>query len=61
MAVERHDIDNRQARIDKMIAEFHAARQRRLVKQGIALWNRTEAALREELAAQAEPPPTRPN
>jgi len=55
MVIDRHDADDRQARIDKMIAEFRAARQRRQVKQGAALWNRTEEALRH--ASRAEPPP----
>jgi hypothetical protein len=58
-AIEQHDIDERQARIDAMTAEFRAAQQRRFVKHGIALWNRTEVALRQ--AAQAEPPPTKLN
>ena len=44
-----------QARLERMIDEFRAARQRRLVKQGIALWNRTEQAYRNE-AAKVEPP-----
>ena len=43
-------------RLDTMIAEFRAARQRRLEKQGIALWNRTETAFREA-AARGESPP----
>jgi hypothetical protein len=43
-----------------MIDEFRAARQRRLVKQGIALWNRTEQAYRNE-AAKGEPPPVKLN
>lgn len=46
MAIERDDIEERQARIDVMVAEFHAARQRRLVKQGMVLWNRTKAHAR---------------
>ena len=41
------DTGTRQARIDALIAEFRAAQQRRQVKAGIALWNRTEAALRD--------------
>ena len=39
-----HDMAERQARREKMLAEFRAAQQRRLVKQGMALWNQTEAA-----------------
>jgi len=49
-----------QARLERMIDEFRAARQRRLVKQGIALWNRTEQAYRNE-AAKVEPPPGKVN
>jgi hypothetical protein len=44
--------DARQARLEFMLEEFRAAEQRRLVKQGIALWNRTVAQ-----AALAEKPP----
>lgn len=44
MAIDRNDIEERQARLDAMIEEFRAAQQRRLVKAGIARWNRTEAA-----------------
>jgi hypothetical protein len=36
-----------------MLEEFRAAQQRQRVKQGIALWNRTDAQL-----ALAEPSPT---
>ena len=46
MAVDRNDSEERQARLDAMVEEFQAARQRRLVKTGIALWNRTEATQR---------------
>ena len=44
MAIDRHDSEERQARLDLMITEFRAAQQRRLVKRGIALWSRAEAA-----------------
>ena len=44
--------DQRQARLEFMLEEFRAAQQRRRVKQGIALWNRTAAQ-----AALAERPP----
>ena len=47
-----------QARLDRMLEEFRAARERRLVKQGIALWNRTEQAYRDA-AARGEPPPVK--
>jgi hypothetical protein len=59
MPIERNDVDERQARIDGMVAEFRAARQRRRVKQGTARWKRTEEALRQ--AARAEAPPTKVN
>ena len=51
---ERDTETERQARIDAMIAEFQAARQRRLVKRGIALWKRAEAT---QLAMAHAPPP----
>jgi hypothetical protein len=57
MAIERDDIDERRARIDGMVAEFRAAQQRRLVKQGIVLWKRAE--MEQHLAALATPVPTR--
>jgi hypothetical protein len=60
MAIEQNDFEERQARIDAMVAEFRAAQKRRLVKRGIALWERTEADQRN-LAAQAAPPPTKVN
>ena len=44
MAIDRNDADERQVRLDEMIEEFRTARQQRLVKQGIALWKRAEAA-----------------
>jgi hypothetical protein len=43
-------------RLDTMIDEFRAARQRRLEKQSIALWNRTEHAYREAAARNESPP-----
>ena len=55
MAIDRNDRDERQARIDALIEEFRAARQRRLVRQGIALWNRAEAE--QQAMTWAEPPP----
>ena len=35
MAIDRNDNDERQARLDAMIEEFRAARQRVIVKRGI--------------------------
>jgi hypothetical protein len=60
MALPHDTSAARQARLEKMLEDLRAAEQRRLVKQGIALWNQTEAA---DLAArtQAAPPLPRPN
>lgn len=55
MAIDRNDRDERQARIDALIEEFRAAQQRRLVKRGIALWNRADAA--QQAMTYVEPPP----
>ena len=54
MAIDRNDRDERQARLDLMIEEFRAAQQRQLVKRGIALVERAEAARQ---ACIAPPPP----
>jgi len=59
MAIERNDVDERQARLDVIIGEFRAARQRLLVKQATALWNRSEAHRRA--AAKVELPPAKIN
>lgn len=59
MAIDRNDTDERQARLDLMIEEFRAAQQRRLVKQGIVLRNRAEAA--QAMAYAAPPPPHKVN
>jgi hypothetical protein len=56
MAIDRNDSDERQARLDAMIAEFRAAQQRRLVKAGKVLWNRTEAAQQAMACAEPAPP-----
>ena len=58
MAIDRNDVDERRARIDRMIAEFRAARQSRL-KQGIAMGSPTEVALLR--LARVKTPPTRLN
>ena len=55
MAIDRNDTEERQARLDWMIEEFRAAQKRRLIKVGIALWNRTEAA--QQAMACVQPPP----
>ena len=56
MAIDRKKSDERQARLDAMIEEFRAAQQRRLVKRGIALWNRAEAAQRAMECVEPAPP-----
>ena len=56
MAIDRNDSEERQARLDKMIEEFRAAQQRRLVKAGIALWNHTEAAHQSMACVEPAPP-----
>ena len=55
MAIDRNDHDERQARIDALIAQFRAAQERRLVKRAIALWKRAEAA--QQAMTYVEPPP----
>ena len=51
MAIEQDNLEERQARLDAMIAEFRAAQQRRLVKIGKALWRDTERAQGSPAAA----------
>ena len=60
MAIQRTHLEEQQARLDTMLEEFRVARQRRLEKQGIALWNRTEEAFRNA-AVKGEPPPEKLN
>jgi len=55
MNSDRNDSEERQARLDAMVEEFEAARRRRLVKIGIALWNHTEA--RQQAMASVAPAP----
>ena len=43
MSIERNDSDERQARLDMMIAEFRAAQQRRIVKRDIVMQKRVES------------------
>ena len=43
MAMKRTDTDEPGARLLRMIEEFRVAKQRQLVRRGMALWNRTEA------------------
>lgn len=56
MSTDRNDGDEFQARIQALIEEFRAAQQRLLVKRGIALWNRTEAAHQARTWGQPPPP-----
>ena len=56
MAIDPKNDDQRQARIDAMIEEFRAAQQRRLVKRGIALWNRAEAEYQAMACVEPAPP-----
>ena len=56
MAIDRNDTEERQARLDAMIEEFRAAQQRRLVKAGIVLSNRTEAARQAMACVEPAPP-----
>ena len=58
MAIDRNDSDERQARLDVMIEEFRAAQQRQLVKRGILLVKRAEAA-RQAMACFAPTPPVK--
>jgi hypothetical protein len=60
MAIDRNDSDERQARLDTMIEEFRAAQQRQLVKRGIVLWKRAEAA-QQAMAWVAPTPPEKVN
>lgn len=60
MPIEHSDVEERLERIDRMVEEFRAARQRRLVKLGKALWRRTETD-QHALAVHAELPPSKVN
>jgi hypothetical protein len=57
MSSELNHLAEQQAPLDRMRDEFRTARLRRLVKQGIALWNRTEEAYRQAVATGEPPPP----
>lgn len=60
MAIERNDLEERQARLDKMVTEFRASQQRRQERHGMVLWNGVELAPRQG-AAQVDLPPTKLN
>lgn len=53
----RDDVEEREARLERMAADHQAARRRRLVEYGIKLWRRTETMLRQNGAALAARPP----
>jgi hypothetical protein len=59
MALAPGHVAAEEARLAKMLDELRAAEQRRLVKQGMALWNQTETAYRENYT-RAAPPPQKP-
>jgi hypothetical protein len=56
MAIERNDTEERQTRLDAMIAEFRTAQQRRLANVGTELRTRRE---RTQSAAALYPLPLR--
>ena len=60
MAIDRNNDEERVTRMEAMLAEFRTAQQRRLVKQGVALWTGTERAL-HHAAVVAVIPPTKLN
>jgi hypothetical protein len=55
MSIDQDKSDARQTRIDTMIDEFRAARQRRLVTRGVTRSDPADAA--QEPVASVEPPP----
>jgi hypothetical protein len=59
MAIERNDIEERQARVKPMVAEFRAAQQRRMEKHGIGLSNRTR--MEQRIQSPAPLPPAKIN
>ena len=61
MTLETDNAEERQARLERTMAEFRSAQQRRLVKQGIALWSRSEAALHSAIARFPVLLPKQPN
>jgi len=44
MTVSQNDAEQRLARIERMIAEFRAARQRELLQRAMRLWRLAEAS-----------------
>jgi hypothetical protein len=56
MAIDRIEPADRRARIEQLIEEYRAARQRRLVQRAIELWRDTEA---RQQFVELEAPPQR--
>ena len=56
MAIDRNEPAERRARIDQLIEEYRAAKQRRLVRLAIELWRDTEA---RQQFVELEAPPQR--
>ena len=56
MANDIKDVDGLQARIDALIEEVRATRQRLLVTRGIAMWNRAEAVQGAMMGVTPLPP-----
>ena len=56
MPIDRNNTEERESRIDAMVEEFRAAQQRRLVKRGIAFWNRAEVLRQAKVFVEPPPP-----
>ena len=56
MAVHKNNTEERQARLELLMARYRDTEQRQLLKLGIALWKRTEAE-RRIFADATEPLP----
>lgn len=60
MALAPDGVAAEEVRLEKMLEALRAAERRRLVKQGMALWIRSERAYRETCTPPA-PPRGKPN
>ena len=58
MTTDLNMIEERDQRITRMMEEFRAAQQRRLVDRGIALWSQSEATMRAAALTLAPVAPT---
>jgi hypothetical protein len=56
MSIDRRDTDERNARIELMMEQYSAAERRRMIRRGIALWNRAEELLQAKTYAPVLPP-----